>query len=149
MFLFKGKMGTVLHTGDFRFSEAMFENTWLCPVEKRNPLFKGITVDVDYLHLDNTFANPEYDFPAREEAYAGLVKIVRSHIDYRVFLFSYNLGKEEVFLNLAEDFKCKIVVDPDRYYKIKLMNLKPELFTTDPAQSRIHIRSIRDLKSHE
>ena len=26
MFLFKGKMGTVLHTGDFRFSEAMFDN---------------------------------------------------------------------------------------------------------------------------
>lgn len=26
MFLFKGKMGTVLHTGDFRFSEEMFKN---------------------------------------------------------------------------------------------------------------------------
>ena len=37
MFLFKGKMGTVLHTGDFRFSEAMFKNEWLCPVERRNP----------------------------------------------------------------------------------------------------------------
>jgi len=36
MFLFKGKMGTVLHTGDFRFSEAMFENEWLCPKSKRN-----------------------------------------------------------------------------------------------------------------
>ena len=71
MFLFKGKMGTVLHTGDFRFAEAMFDNEWLCPVEKRNPQFKGITVDVDYLHLDNTFANSEYDFPSREEAYQG------------------------------------------------------------------------------
>ena len=69
MFLFKGKMGTVLHTGDFRFSEAMFENEWLCPVEKRNARLSGITVDVDYLHLDNTFANAEYDFPSREEAY--------------------------------------------------------------------------------
>ena len=74
---------------------------------------------------------------------------MRSHLDYRVFLFSYNLGKEEVFLNLAEDFKCKIVVEQDRYHKIQLMDLKPELFTTDPTQSRIHIRSIRDLKSHE
>ena len=43
---------------------------------------------------------------------------MRSHLDYRVFLFSYNLGKEEVFLNLAEDFKCKIVVEQDRYHKI-------------------------------
>ena len=37
MFLFKGKMGTVLHTGDFRFSEQMFDNLWLCPKEKKNP----------------------------------------------------------------------------------------------------------------
>ena len=39
MFLFKGKMGTVLHTGDFRFSEAMFDNEWLCPVGRRNARF--------------------------------------------------------------------------------------------------------------
>lgn len=50
-----------------------------------------------------------------------------------MFLFSYSLGKEEVFLNLAEDFKTKIVVDEARYHKIKLMDLKPELFTTDPS----------------
>ena len=77
------------------------------------------------------------------------MNIVKSHKEHRVFLFSYNLGKEEVFLNLAEDFKCKIVVDQDRYHKIHLMDLKPELFTTDPTASRIHIRSIRDLKAHE
>lgn len=100
-------------------------------MERRNPSFKAITVDVDYLHLDNTFANPEYDFPGREEAYRGLVNIVKCHRDHRIFLFSYNLGKEEVFLNLAEDFKCKIVVDDDRMRKIKLMNLRPELFSTD------------------
>jgi DNA cross-link repair 1B protein len=149
MFLFKGKMGTVLHTGDFRFSEEMLKNDWLCPVERRNPQFKGITVDVDVLHLDNTFANPEYDFPSREEAYVGLKKVVQNHLDHRIFLFSYNLGKEEVFLNLAEDFKSLIVVDEDRLRKIKLMELRPELFTTDPTKSKIHIRSIRDLKGHE
>ena len=99
--------------------------------------------------MDNTFANPEYDFPSREEAYKGLVNIVKHHMDHRIFLFSYNLGKEEVFLNLAEDFKCKIVVDEDRLRKIKLMNLRPELFTTEPKASKIHIRSIRDLKGHE
>lgn len=149
MFLLKGKMGTVLHTGDFRFSEAMLDNEWLCPPGRKNPRSQGVTVDVDYLHMDNTFANPEYDFPSREEAYQGLVNIVRSHMEYRVFLFSYSLGKEEVFLNLSEDFKCKIVVDQDRMRKIQLMDLKPEKFTTDPTASRIHIRSIRDLKAHE
>jgi len=114
MFLFKGKMGTVLHTGDFRFHPSMLEHPKLCPPGRRNDEMKGITVDIDYLHLDNTFANPEYDFPTREEAYKTLKEIVANHKEYRVFLFSYTLGKEEVLLNLAEDFESLIVVDEDR-----------------------------------
>lgn len=104
MFLFKGKMGTVLHTGDFRFHSSMLENPLLCPPGRRNIEMKGISIDIDYLHLDNTFANPEYDFPSREEAYTTLKEIIKNHPNYRVFVFSYNLGKEEVFLNMAEDF---------------------------------------------
>ena len=149
MFLFKGKMGTVLHTGDFRFDPKMLENPWLCPAERRNPTMRAITVDVDYLHLDNTFANPEYDFPSRDEAYAGLKSIIASHKNHRVFLFCYNLGKEEIFLNLAEDFKTKIVIDDGRMHKIKIMNLDPHLFTTDPSESLLQVKPIRELKSFE
>ena len=76
----------------------------LCPADRKNPEMLGITIDIDYLHLDNTFANPEYDFPSREEAYNSLKGIVKSHEGYRVFIFSYHLGKEEVLLNLAEEF---------------------------------------------
>jgi DNA cross-link repair 1B protein len=76
MFLFKGKMGTVLHTGDFRFHPSMLDNKFLCPPEKKNDEMKGITIDIDYLHLDNTFANPEYDFPSREDDYKSLKEIV-------------------------------------------------------------------------
>lgn len=36
MFLFRGKMGTVFHTGDFRFSESMFNNEFVFPPDKRN-----------------------------------------------------------------------------------------------------------------
>ena len=149
MFLFRGKMGTVLHTGDFRFSETMLKNEWLCPKEKRNTFMKAITVDVDYLHLDNTFANPEYDFPSREEAYLSLVKIVKSHIEHRIFLFSYSLGKEEVLLLLAEEFKCKIVVDEERMAKVKLLELSQEVFTTDQNASKIHIKQIRELPKYD
>jgi hypothetical protein len=123
----------------------MLKNKWLCPPEKANPLMRGITVDIDYLHLDNTFADPAYDFPPREEAYQGLVNIVKSHKDYRIFLFAYNLGKEEVFLSLADDFKTKIVVDEARMKKIELMGLRPELFTVDQTASLFHIKSIKNL----
>lgn len=156
MFLFKGRMGTVLHTGDFRFHPRMLDHPLLVPQEKRNRMQnpdsakddgRAITVDVDYLHLDNTFANPEYDFPSREEAYLGLKDIVQKHPKYRVMLFSYNLGKEEVMLNLAKDFETLIVVDEDRMRKVKQMNLKPYMFTTDPSEGWIHVKNIKDLKN--
>jgi DNA cross-link repair 1B protein len=58
--------------------------------------------------LDNTFADPEYDFPSREEAYLGLKDIVKNHENHRIFAFSYYLGKEEVFVNLAKDFNTQV-----------------------------------------
>jgi hypothetical protein len=62
-------------------------------------------------------------------------------------LFSYTLGKEEVFLNVADDFKTFIVVDEERMRKIKTMDLRPEVFTTDPSKGWIHIKSIKSLSS--
>lgn len=149
MFLFRGKMGTVFHTGDFRFSELMFNNELVFPPEKRNSLMKQISVDIDYLFLDNTFADPEYDFPSREEAYKTLTDTVKAHKDHRIFMFSYHLGKEEVFVKLAEDFETLVVVDEDRYRKLSIMNVSPELFTTDPTQGWIHVKSIKDLKKFD
>jgi DNA cross-link repair 1B protein len=108
MFLFKGKFGSVLHTGDFRFSETMLENPFLFPPERRNKEQRGMSIEIDTLFLDNTFADPRFDTPSREEAYSQLKRVVQDHQDYRIFLFSYYLGKEEVFLNLAEDFKTLV-----------------------------------------
>ena len=147
MMLFRGKMGTVVHTGDFRFTESMLANEHLFPPALRNPDCHACAIPVDYLFLDNTFANPTYDFPSREEAFRSLVDIVSNHNKYRVYVFSYNLGKEEVFINLAKEFETLIVVDEDRYRKIQLMDLSPELFTTDPKQGWIHVKSIKDLKT--
>jgi len=36
MFLIKGKFGTVLHTGDFRFHPSMLENEFLFPESRKN-----------------------------------------------------------------------------------------------------------------
>jgi hypothetical protein len=63
----------------------------------------------------------------------------------------YNLGKEEAFLGLANEFKTKIVVDEDRMKKVQLLNLQPELFTTDleTPNAIIHVKHIRELKNYE
>ena len=73
--------------------------------------------------MDNTFANPDYDFPSREEAYNKVKEIINKHRKFRIFIYCYNLGKEEVYLNLADDFETLIVVDQERMDKIKLMDL--------------------------
>ena len=99
------------------------------------------------MHLDNTFANPEYDFPSRSEAYRHLKEIVEKHKKFRVFIYSYNLGKEEVYLNLADDFETLIVVDEERMSKIKLMDLNPEKFTLDPTQGWIYMKNVKDLRN--
>jgi DNA cross-link repair 1B protein len=86
----------------------MLDNPYLFPRSRKNQDQRAISVTVDTLFLDNTFADPTYDFPSREQAYNGLKDIVRSHKDYRIFIFSYYLGKEEVFINLAEDFETLV-----------------------------------------
>ena len=57
------------------------------------------------------------------------------------------MGKEEVFLNLAQDFETLIVVDEERMNKIKSMDLKPYLFTTDERKGWIYVKNIKDLKT--
>ena len=121
MFLFTLRNGTVFHTGDFRFHPTMLDpehNPFLCPPGRFKPDLTGITVPIDFLHLDNTFADPQYDFPSQAEAYESLKHMVEEHRDYRAFVFTYHLGKEEVFEKLAVDFDTKIVVEEPRMKKI-------------------------------
>ena len=75
--------------------------------------------------------------------------MVKNHKDYRLYIFLYSLGKEEVLLNLAEEFETLIVVDEDRMRKVTRMELKPWLFTTDPSKGWIHVKGIRELKKYD
>jgi DNA cross-link repair 1B protein len=52
MYLFQGFMGTILHTGDFRFTEEM-------TIESPK-IFSSI---IDELIFDNTYCNPMFNFP--------------------------------------------------------------------------------------
>ena len=58
MILFKGYMGTILHTGDFRLSNDLINS---------NILFPETKLHIDELHLDNTFCDPEFVFLNFEE----------------------------------------------------------------------------------
>lgn len=108
MILFRGHMGTVLHTGDFRYTERMFNNPILFPIHLRNDKYKQIAIDVDHLVLDNTFCDPKFDHPPKHEAFKAIVDIVGRHEGHRVVVFLYRSGKEEILVQLSEIFRTLV-----------------------------------------
>lgn len=71
MFLFEGYFGRILHTGDFRCHAAHLAHAAL-----REP--------VDALFLDNTFADPKFEFLSTSDAVARVAEIVRRHPEHHV-----------------------------------------------------------------
>ena len=64
MLLFQGYMGTILHTGDFRFhNELIINNSILYPAFKRNSDFTKCSIHIDELILDDTYCDPIFTFP--------------------------------------------------------------------------------------
>jgi DNA cross-link repair 1B protein len=60
MILFKGYFGSILHTGDMRWSRKLLQDS--------HPLFNSdatMKVKVDELILDNTYCDPIFNFPAQ------------------------------------------------------------------------------------
>ena len=71
MILFRGYMGTILFTGDFRYEYAMVkENPILFPLKNRNRESKqervesmhGISIKIDEMIFDNTYCNEHFRF---------------------------------------------------------------------------------------
>ena len=153
MILFEGYMGTILHTGDFRFDDSMLcmnEYSHLYPPSKRRKRDEGETetgqertsIQIDELILDNTFCDPIFDFPSQSTALAQISTIIEQQTSFtgdpdsepisRVYLRLDTLGKEEMLIEIAQQFQSQIVVPPARMDKIKATgNLPLEFFTTN------------------
>lgn len=74
MILFQGEMGTLLHTGDFRFMPQMLEHPAL-----NDSSCNYITIN--HLFLDNTFCDPSYNFPPQEECTELIKKVIEENPD--------------------------------------------------------------------
>jgi len=98
-------------------------------------------VELDEVTALNSIANSQITLPGSKGDANPILCTDRfgNHYNFRVFIYCYTVGKEEVVLDLARYYKTKIVLDRDRYRMIKALNYFPEYFTNDPSEGFIHL----------
>lgn len=114
MILFCLPSGTViLHTGDFRADPSM----------ERYPALSGQQVHT--LYLDTTYCSPEYTFPSQQEVIQFAVNTAFETVTLNprtlVVCGTYSIGKEKVFLAIAEVLGSKASMSRDKYKTLQCL----------------------------
>uniref|UniRef100_A0A4W5QXC8 5' exonuclease Apollo n=1 Tax=Hucho hucho TaxID=62062 RepID=A0A4W5QXC8_9TELE len=135
MFLFQGYFGSILYTGDFRYTPSML----------REPCLRTNTT-IDVLYLDNTNCDPTRTLPSRQRATQQIKEIIRSHPKHNVVIGLYTLGKESLLVQLAMEFKTWIEVSIERLKTLRALEL-PDVFTTEPGAGRIRAVDQSEIRS--
>ncbi|KAJ8258063.1 hypothetical protein GJAV_G00192760 [Gymnothorax javanicus] len=125
MFLFEGYFGTILYTGDFRYTPAML----------REPCLR-VQTHIDVLYLDTTNCDPTRTLPSRQRATQQIKELIRAHPGHRVVIGLYQLGKEALLVELALEFRTWVEVSPERLQTLMALEL-PDVFTTELGAGRI------------
>ena len=111
MILFKGYMGTVLHTGDMRFDEKLiYQNPILYPRDLRNKELKNCSIPVDECIFDNTFCDPIFQFGTKEKALEEIKDVIDANRNSRILISIDSLGKEDLLIHLAEHYKTPVYI---------------------------------------
>ncbi|XP_068946416.1 5' exonuclease Apollo isoform X1 [Petaurus breviceps papuanus] len=126
MFLFEGYFGTILYTGDFRYTPSMLQEPAL-----------RLGKQIHILYLDNTNCDPALVLPSRQEATHQIAELIRQHPQHDVKIGLYSLGKESLLEQLALEFQTWVVLSPRRMELVRLMELA-DVFTVEEGAGRIH-----------
>ncbi|KAG8429678.1 hypothetical protein GDO86_003961 [Hymenochirus boettgeri] len=127
MFLFEGYFGTILYTGDFRYSSNMLRYP---PLNNRKA--------IDVLYLDNTNCDPVQNLPSRQEATNQIKEIIKDHPGHDIVIGIYNIGKESLLVDLAKTFKTWVVVSPQRLELLCILEME-NVFTSEEGSGRIRL----------
>ncbi|KAG8517433.1 DNA cross-link repair 1A protein, partial [Galemys pyrenaicus] len=122
----------VLHTGDFRANPSM-ERSFLAGQK------------VHTLYLDTTYCSPEYSFPSQQEVIQFAINTAFEAVTLNpralVVCGTYSIGKEKVFLAIADVLGSKVGMSQEKYKTLQCLNI-PEiksLITTDMCSSLVHL----------
>nr|XP_030147731.3 5' exonuclease Apollo isoform X1 [Taeniopygia guttata] len=132
MFLFEGTFGTILYTGDFRYTSAMQDE----------PALRGR--HIDRLYLDNTHCQPQRALPSRALATRQAAHLIRAHPQHHVVIGVYSLGKETLLVDLALEFSTWVVVSPWRLEQMRLLGL-PDVFTAEEGTGWIRAVDVAEI----
>ncbi|XP_065505823.1 5' exonuclease Apollo [Caloenas nicobarica] len=133
MFLFEGTFGTILYTGDFRYSSSM----------QGEPVLRGR--HIDRLYLDNTHCHPQRALPSRQLATRQAAHLIRTHPQHHVVIGVYSLGKETLLVDLAVEFSTWVVVSPWRLEQMRLLEL-PNVFTSEEGAGWIRAVDVAEIR---
>uniref|UniRef100_A0A8C7DID1 DNA cross-link repair 1A protein n=1 Tax=Oncorhynchus kisutch TaxID=8019 RepID=A0A8C7DID1_ONCKI len=130
---------TVLHTGDFRADPSM---------EAYHEL---LSCRVQTLYLDTTYCRPEYTFPTQQEVInvAANTAFMCVTLNPRTLVVcgSYSVGKEKVFLALAEVLGSKVCLSRDKFNTMCCLESERirQLITTDWKAAQVHVLPMMQL----
>ena len=128
-----------LHTGDFRGHPRMECYPWL----------SGLKVDT--LFLDTTYMNPQYTFPPQNDVISHAISLCKNALECDpntlILVGSYLIGKERMFLGIAEALDCKICVNKSKLSLLDCYDWPQfkERLTTDSRTSRLHVVKMNTL----
>ncbi|XP_051055691.1 DNA cross-link repair 1A protein isoform X2 [Phodopus roborovskii] len=133
MILFRPPNGTaILHTGDFRADPSM-----------ERSLLAGQKVHT--LYLDTTYCSPGYTFPSQQEVIQFAINAAFEAVTLNpralVVCGTYCIGKEKVFLAIADVLGSKVGMSQEKYKTLQCLSI-PEvssLITTDMCSSLVHL----------
>ncbi|XP_054624994.1 DNA cross-link repair 1A protein [Dunckerocampus dactyliophorus] len=137
---------TILHTGDFRADPSMEAYPEL------------LSCRVQTLYLDTTYCSPEYTFPKQQDAVSFAAstafELVTLHPRTLVVCGSYSVGKEKVFLALAEVLGSKVCLSRDKFNTMCCLESEDikKCLTTDWKTAGVHVLPMMQLnvrKLHE
>ena len=66
-----------------------------------------------------------------------------------VYISTYNLGKEEILIELAEHYGTKVVVSDERFKDLLAMGVDVSLFSTRDEDGWIFVKKWKDKQTKE